>query len=358
MIDAVARILDANSHGQVWISTLSVPLLASLFKSHAEEITLYFMDQGRAHYAGRTPEKVLSSLMGGEENVQALREFIDLPAAFASSKFAAECLFSPAVLSGHNHEDPQILVSEKAIFDSGFTTPVKVLDYGAGHGRLLDSLVSGLGEEIKSKLDYVAWDILSKPDERCLDSIHRVYQTKSDRWFNDANTLAAVRPPQSFDVAVMCNVLHEIEPTKWIDSFLAENVLRQFLKKEGQLVIVEDYLMPKGEYAHKYGFVVLDTLAIYALFQSQAGSSGIRVINAEDARYSGRIRAHVVPFHLLSNVTVSSVRNALRQAARNAENQISLIRQNGEVDFRSGQAHAFWVQQFTNATLACKAFGE
>lgn len=40
------------------------------------------------------------------------------------------------------------------------------------------------------------------------------------------------------------------------------NLTPSLTKGDGQLVIVEDYLMPKGEYAHPYGFTLLDTEAI------------------------------------------------------------------------------------------------
>lgn len=358
MIDTVSRIIDAATDGQVWIATHSVPLLAALFHHHPDEVTLFFMDQGMAYYSGRSPEKVLNSLMGGEKNVQALREFVDLPTAFASSRFAAECLFSPTVVTDNNPDDPQVLVAGAAIFQAPDSNErAKILDFGAGHGRLIESLAAGIGVQMQERLDYVAWDISPGPDARCLAAIDRVYGTHDSRWFNEANALAAVHSPHSFDAVVMCNVLHEIEPRNWVGVFEAAGVLTRSLKENGKLVIVEDYLMPKGEYAHPYGFIVLDTAALQTLFRSGTEADSIQIINTNSERYRDRIRAHVVPVHLLRNVNGDTIKAALDFAIRNAEDQISRLRQRTANDYRSGQAHAFWVQQFTNATLARKAFG-
>jgi hypothetical protein len=73
LIGTLRRIVDANAGGQLWIATHCVPLVAFLYQHYRDDITLVFMDRGKASYAGREPERVLESLMGGAENVGALR---------------------------------------------------------------------------------------------------------------------------------------------------------------------------------------------------------------------------------------------------------------------------------------------
>jgi hypothetical protein len=353
MIQTITRLIDANANGQVWIATHSVPLIAALFSQYPDDISLYFMQDGSPIYAGREPEQILLSLMGGEENIGALRQFIDLPELLAVNRFGAECLVPPAVVNAAGGKDPQVAVVHTAIgaADRG---PVKILDYGAGHGRLLEGLTAILGDCVATQVDYVAWDVATKPSPQCVATIRAVYGATGDRWFNDRNTLFRVHDAGSFSVAIMCNVLHEIDPLDWLRVFESTSVLSRALHPDGRLVIVEDYLMPKGEYAHPYGFTLLDTEAIKVLFQSGAGVESVGVLEA-DGRYAGRIRAHVIPSQLLPNVTAVSRRAAIELAANNAADQISKLRTVGRGGFREGQAHAFWVQQFANCTLALKS---
>ena len=352
MIEAVNRLIDVNKDGQVWIATHSVPLIAALHSRYPDDLSLYFMVDGTPTYAGKAPEQILMSLMGGEANLAALRQFIDLPELLAVNRFAAECLMPPGVVAEVGGNDPQVAVAHSAI--SGCDKfPIRVLDFGAGHGRLLEGLTSLLGEDVGAKLDYVAWDISESPSSQCVGALRAAYGKPDDRWFCDRNKLFEKRDPGSFQVAVMCNVFHEIDPLEWPGLFDETSELSRALDIDGSLVIVEDYLMPKGEYAHPFGFTLLDTEAIKVLFQAGAGESKITVLNA-DGRYADRIKAHIVPARLLKNVTAATRREAIQLAARNAESHILKLRAGGAADFRSGQAHAFWVQQFANCTIALK----
>ena len=351
MIQAISRLIDVNEDGQVWIATHSVPLLAALFSRYPDDVSWYFMRDGLPMYAGREPEQILLSLMGGEDNIGALRQFIDLPELLAVNRFGAECLLPPTVVSEAGGKDPQVAVAHSAILATD-RVPVKVLDYGAGHGRLLEGLRALPGGSIDERIDYVAWDVTRDPSPQCVAAIRSAYGSLETRWSNERNMLFRHHEPGSFQVAIMCNVLHEIDPTDWLGLFDPSDVLSRALNPDGRLVIVEDYLMPKGEYAHPFGFTLLDTEAIKVLFRAGTGKDAVTVLDA-DGRYAGRIKAHVVPAQLLSNVSATSRRQALELAASNAADQIRKLREGGG-GFRAGQAHAFWVQQFANCTLALK----
>jgi hypothetical protein len=296
---------------------------------------------------------VLESLMGGAENIEALRQFVDLPEQLAANRFASECLLPPDVVGAANPLDPQVRLAERALFPARPAAPVKVLDFGAGHGRLLDSLAAGSEGDLRTRLDYVGWDVRRNP--RCLTAIERVYGAGAgtDRLFADPNDLAAKHLPHTFDAVVMCNVLHEIDPWGWLELFEEHGVIARALSPGGSLVVIEDYLMPKGEYAHPYGFTVLDTAALRALFRADA----IQVIPAV-GRHAGRIKAHVVPRAALANVSSQTRTEALELAQRNARDKIQSLRRNSDKSFRSGQEHAFWVQQFANTTLALSRCGK
>lgn len=346
MISTIERIVDANRNGQVWIATHSVPLIAALYKRHSDDLSVYYMSDGVAGFAGERPERILRSLMGGEANIEALREFIDLPEVFATNRFAAQCLNVPDVVASQTPNDPQVaIVDQDAVANP---TVCNLLDFGCGKGRVLDSLLARHGDDLQKVLNYVGWDVGDSNKPECERVLERAYGTAQNRWFCDRQELAANYPSGSFDRVLMCNVLHEIDPTDWVSTFNATSIVTECLSDNGALLLIEDYLMPKGEYAHPFGFIVLDTQALQKLFSVDNTTDQITV---SDER-NGRIKGHLVPKSLLANVTTDSLKLALEFAQRNAQEQVQGLRNSPTADFRSGRAHGFWVQQYANTTLA------
>jgi len=341
MIDAVKRIIDSNPNGQIWLATHSVPLIAAIYRLYSEELSVFFMDNGRASYVGEQPEKILVSLMGGQDNVEALRQFVDLPEVFASNRFAGQCLLEPDVIATGEAHDPQIETLRLNLDDR-----TKLMDFGAGAGRLISCLHAKIGDKVKTSLDYVAWEVCDKRKSECLHAIATAFGEDDQRWFNQRQALFAKHDTNSFDLVVMCNVLHEIPPDSWASVFNSTSIITEALSTEGHLVIIEDYLMPKGEYAHPLGFIVLDSQPLQKLFACT--SSDITVVSERN----GRIKAHYIPKPLLSNVTEETVKEALLFAQRHAEERVRTIRAEGKSTFKAGRAHGFWVQQYANTSLA------
>lgn len=246
----------------------------------------------------------------------------------------------PTSVSVAGESDPQVSIVHSAIPEAA-EVPIKVLDYGAGHGRLLEGLTAMLGPDVSEQVDYVAWNISDEPSPQCTRIIRSVYGEGQTRWFNDRNSFFQQHETGSLQVAIMCNVFHEIDPTKWLGVFEATGVMSRALHADGCLVIVEDYLMPKGEFAHPFGFTLLDTEALKVLFQAEADNDAVKVVDA-DGRYTGRIKAHIVPARLLPKVSPESRKKSLELAAGNALEQIEKLR-TGKGGFKAGQAHAFWV---------------
>lgn len=346
MISTMDRIVDANPNGQIRIATHSVPLIASLYKKRSNDLSVYYMQNGSLSFASEQPEIVLKSLMGGEANIESLREFIDLPEVLATNRFAAQCLTPPDVVAHAHETDPQAQIVNADV--TANPNVVRMLDFGCGKGRLLLSLMAIHGPRLPNQIDYVGWDISDKHRPRCEQVIERTYNDASNRWFTDRQQLAEHHSGTKFDRIVLCNVLHEIEPSQWVDLFNQTSIVNQHLNDRSELLIIEDYLMPKGEYAHPFGFIVLDTESLQRLFGAGDGDDRIRV----DIERKGRIKGHFVPKHLLANVNAETVRESLQIAQRNAKEKIRELRAAGDSDFKAGRAHGFWVQQYANTTLA------
>ena len=93
------------------------------------------MEEGSISYAGRIPEKVLKGLLGNDDEIYKLSNFSSLPAQFAISQFAYECLFRPNAVAPDKN-DPHTNQIKGIISESKINRPIRILDYGAGKGRL------------------------------------------------------------------------------------------------------------------------------------------------------------------------------------------------------------------------------
>lgn len=155
IVETIDRISKFVANGQIWIATHSIPLLA-----HFDSNSIWYMENGSISHAGNIPEKVLESLLGNEEEIAKLQDFIGLPAQLALNRYAYECLFEPqAVITGK--ADPQILQIRNELGNFEKEGRVKILDYGAGKGRLLANIVENLGDDLQSftdRYEYIAFD--------------------------------------------------------------------------------------------------------------------------------------------------------------------------------------------------------
>jgi len=342
VIEMIDKIRELNPEGQIWIATHSIALL-----SHFDPSCIWYVKDGTVSYSGRKPEQVLEGLLGNEENIQRLHSFIDLPDEFAANRFAFECLLPPGVVESDS-SDPQFL-QFKSILESiwaGGKEKISLLDYGAGKGRM----IANLSEDSRinpEKIDYVAYDDCSANRETCISNIGNFYPDASNRYFNQLDTLRTRRDDGSFDVVLMCNVLHEIPHTEWKSIF---EDLKRLLKDDGKLLIIEDCKIPVGELPHQKGFVVFETIHLKDLFNISASDNLLVAHDARPDKDPGRLMAHLIPATYLDKITPESKKKAFKDLRETALTNIKNIRTQ-ERTYKNGLTHAFWVQQLANATL-------
>lgn len=342
VIEMIDKIRELNPEGQIWIATHSIALL-----SHFDPSCIWYVKEGSVSYSGRKPEQVLEGLLGNEENIQRLHSFIDLPDEFATNRFAFECLLPPGVVESDS-SDPQFL-QFKSILESiwaGGKEKISLLDYGAGKGRM----IANLSEDSRinpGKIDYVAYDDCSANRETCIANIGDFYPDASNRYFNQLDTLRTRRDDGSFDVVLMCNVLHEIPHTEWKSIF---EDLRRLLKDDGKLLIIEDCKIPVGELPHQKGFVVFETIHLKDLFNISASDNLLVAHDARPDKEPGRLMAHLIPAKCLDKITLESKKKAFEDLRETALMNIKNIRTQART-YKNGMAHAFWMQQLANATL-------
>lgn len=344
IIETIERIQKCVSNGQVWIATHSIPLLA-----HFDPSLIWYVENNKIGHAGKIPEKVLHSLLGNEDEVARLQDFISLPSQYATSRYAFESLFEPgAVLTDSN--DPQSFQVRADLLKLSKTGVLRVLDYGAGKGRLISNIVD-LDETNQEKLieniGYIAYDKFPNDKEHCESALIKAYGNCEKRYFNDFNNLLSVYDKGSFDVVIMCNVLHEIDPKDWLKLFQNEGIISSLLSENGMLLLVEDHQIPIGEKAYQKGFLVLDTPQLKDLFKISEKETNFTFT---DKKGDGRLKAHQIPKRCLIQIDEASRLSAIKSMSVTAREKILEIRDK-EKNYQNGKLHGFWTQQFANAQL-------
>ncbi len=346
MLDAVA---DNLTNGQLWIATHSLNTLA-----HFPDSSIWHVDNGVVSYAGNVPEKVLGGLLGDENEIHKLSSFLSLPAQFASERFAFQCLLPPAVAQT-GRDDPQTTQIAAVLRSEERKVPLRVLDYGVGKARLLAAIAENdrhqSGRDTKSLVDFYGFDDRADDKEVAESIFDNVYGRDRTRYFNSEASALVDLEEATFDYIVMCNVLHEIDPLKWLEVFIGKHSLMRLLRTSGHLLVVEDQLLAVGEKAHAKGFLVLDALELKRLFAIKA--EGIQSFPHPDRAH---LKAHKIAAGAIPGITASTRCAALQSLATTAKTQISALR-TASINYRNGRLHSFWAQQLANSTMALEELG-
>lgn len=348
LLEVMDKIIEVVKNGQIWIATHSVNLI-----SHLPNASQYYIDSGKVEYIGNNPQKVIEGLLGNVDERNRLSDFIDLPFRYAEMKFCYECLISAQVVE-NDGQDPQInqvgrilkeVIAEKKA--------LKVLDYGAGKGRLIKYLNMNEPEDVlttENILDYVAYDECKKYANDCKRNIEIVYETSQNRYFNSFSELESHFNTAKFDIVIMLNVFHELEPDLWLNMFKKDGELDRVLQPNGILLIIEHQVLNYGEMAHSKGFLMFDKEEFKCLFECSDNDEGSKYhVKVEESNQE--LKAHYIHKDLLRRVSADSIKRSIDKLKESAIEEIRKVKKQ-EATLKNGRKLAFWSQQLANASIA------
>ena len=313
LLKFIKLIKQSEYFKSVWIATHSLFLIPEFdFKD------IIYIENSRIYpRTSRIYKDIFIDLLG--EDTERTTQFISSLSQWEYCEYIAECFVSPEVIDVVNPEDEQVKLFLEFIekHDS-----MRVLDFGGGSARLGLSLKET--KNIKARtIEYEIFD--PKPmytgDEFV---IHTSMHTLKDK----------------YDCVVMMNVLHEIDPSMWVEVF--KNI-ENLLNDDSYLLFVETSVLRKGEMPNKTGYLVLSEGELGVLFSSPSPLKSIVIKNNQ--------KSICVPIrkNILSNITMHSVVGAILSLEKTTYNNIKIER--GKPDFQNSRYYAFLVQLYMNAKL-------
>ena len=336
---ALIELINALRHKfpetQFWISTHSLALI-SYITVIDKSATVLYMENGNTDIFRSNSSKLLSGLIGTEENRFAIRQLIALPDEYACNKFATECYDLPATLEASGN-DSQTSMIQTILHENDV-----VLDYGAGKGRFFEELAS-TSENIISRIQYYAYDKYDKDSCICKQVMNRFGSTEKN-YFNDENELLSIIKLQA-DYVLLINVLHEIPPKEWRAMF---KVIRQLLKDTGKLIIVEREELTIGESPYNNGFLVLTEDGAKELFGPDHFLYEKHATKDYIVKYTVSRTGLSINDDQISGCIKAIQKNSL-QIIKELKNDTCV--ENDKQRFHAGIKLAFHLQQYANSAL-------
>lgn len=332
---------------QIWIATHSVALLSRFNTSD-----IWHMTEQTAKKLGSKSGPLMGSLLGELSQRVQLQDFIGAPVSFACNEFAYECLWEPPTVP-YKRGDPQVTTTLKAVLDDPSTQHEEVLqtgttvvvDFGVGQGRFLEGVGMDHREQL-SRLDYYAYDKFDTDKETC-QAIMCKYNIDKTRYYNYSDIQALreeLKIKGGATHVLMINVLHEIPPKEWPETFAT---IASFLRNDGKLILVETEELRYGEKPYMDGFLVVQEPAVKLLLNE----IDVRCDHCEHP-YE-RVVRYQIPKKMLLNVDSASVDAAVEEIGRISLEKIYQLRRenNRSKQWLLGVQLAFWTHQYANVQL-------
>lgn len=335
LIKMVKTLTAFESVSELWIASHSL-FLVPLFSF--EEIV--FMQQGNVLSRNSQTYKELYDSLVGLENINVF-EFLKSIENWQYYQFIVECFCLPASVEKYDIKDEQFCKLLESVRKNMKLGPIRMLDYGAGKYRIWECIQLLPDSEIlKKNIIYSAYE--PYPEQKDIKSF-TLYTT-----FEKICTKEKI-----FHVVVLMNVLHEIEISKWLDTF---QCIQNILTDDGVLVFLEVLSLSKGEQPYgDNGYLVLQDKQIKILF-NDSNIVNMRKGNKEKSN------CWMVTKKQVGNVTNETIKESIISLRDSSYHSLKEEYQN-KIDFAhqkegnqkkqtAARKYAFLSQQYINAKIA------
>ena len=333
LVDNIRKAL--GDHGQLWIASHSINILSDL---NFDEI--FMVKRGEiSHPSHSIQRQTLSELMSLDTRVAKLSEFLTSISDWTIINFMTQCFTDPDVIECNRVSDPQVELFKNAVKTFSKDKNNMLLDFGAGKGRLFELLSSD--KDFTTKFSYAALE----PQGIYHDKLREIGITKI---YSESKDL----PKETFDIIVLCNVLHEIKPSKWQKVFLE---ISESLNNNGFLLILEQEVLNKGEKIEDSGYLITNPNAVKCLFELTE-----EPITLKQQSSSNALSCIVIQKESLKPIEDENIILAIESIQEYALKEIMKLRNNSRqgIDEKQkvifGRKSAFYNQLFVNSTISLK----
>lgn len=235
---------------QLWIATHSCAIVPEF-----DFENIIYIKEGEIQKRDSSLYRNIYESMMGCEN-KSIQQFLTSIDQWQYDNFVAECFYKPDTVDIVDKNDKQftqfIRVINAHVRQKG---ECRILDFGAGSGRIgkcIDLLLEESDSNTVHKVQYDAYE----PSNTCkLNDSHNV--------FSDINELISTKRGE-YDFVIMMNVLHEIDPCEWKETF--KNI-QSLLRPNGFLLLIEANPLVHGEQPnYNTGYLVLSQNQMRILF--------------------------------------------------------------------------------------------
>ena len=329
LINGIKNVIGEN--GQLIFATHSINILSSL---NFDEI--FMVKNGEiTHRNHALIGDSISELMGIEDRINKLSDFLSSISTWTFVNFMGECFSDPEVIEVSPPEDAQVNAFKEAIKKFTHESGNLLLDFGAGKGRLY--------QQIKYDFEFIKTVKYSalEPDK----AFHaQLKELGADQVFENSSQLTQ----NTFDFILLCNVLHEIHITEWEETL---NNIMNSLKINGYLIIIEAKILTKGEKIGKEGFLLLSPKELQTLFNLTKLPINIPAKGKEHI-----ISCSVIHKSEMKQITKEQIEKTLQELEKNSFAKIIELRESViESDRQStsiGRKSAFLSQLYINSKIA------
>jgi predicted ATP-binding protein involved in virulence/cyclopropane fatty-acyl-phospholipid synthase-like methyltransferase len=317
-----------GDQGQLIFSTHSINILSHL--KYDEVFTV--IDGQISNPTYDNINSSISQLMGIEESIEKLTNFLSDQMNFAFLNFVKECLFQPETIEYSSKNDPQLNALKEALAKLSTSKENILLDCGAGKGRLLDHLIS---ENFPIQLHALEpnIDFMKRIKDIGINNVYQSYEQLQEN---------------AFKFILLCNVLHEIKISEWPDTFKR---IKRSLTDDGYLIIIEAKTLSKGETIGSEGYILLNEEEIENFLT--INKSSVRIF---DNNTDSKIVFVAIEMQNINNLENNSIREMLTTLKKRMYQNIKNIKVDQNIDLRKrnkfGRLLGHYTQQYLNCKIA------